>query len=86
MVSDFTHGSTLYATKKLKGGAAMTEEETANAFNMTSAQPQQVQTALAAEQVTTADFRQSMNRGGDPGIIEAARRGHMKDVSLKKYT
>ena len=52
----------------------MTAKEITNAVNVMSAQLQQVQTALAAEQVTTADLRQSMNRGGDPGIIGAIRR------------
>ena len=52
----------------------MTAEEITNVFNMMSAQLQQEQTALAAERVTTADLRQSMNRGGDSGMIGAIRR------------
>ena len=43
----------------------MTAEEITDAFNTMSVQLQQVQTALAAEQVTAADLRQSMNRGAD---------------------
>ena len=62
----------------------MTAEEITNAFNMMSGQLQQVQTALAAEQVTTAELRQSMNRGGDSGIIGAIRSGQMKQVSPKE--
>ena len=70
MIFDYNviHGSTLYASGKLKGGAAMTANEIANAFDMMPAQLQQVQTAFAAEQVPTADFGQSMYRAGDSGI------------------
>ena len=64
----------------------MTAEEITDAFNTMSVQLQQVQMALAAEQVTAADLRQSMNRGGGLGIIGAIRRGQMKEVSPKKYT
>ena len=39
-----------------KGGAAMTAQEITNAFKMMAAKLQQVQTALPAEQVTTADL------------------------------
>ena len=70
MIFDYNviHGSTLYASGKLKGGAAMTAEGDHELFDMMSAQLQQVQTAFAAEQVTTADFGQSMYRAGDSGI------------------
>ena len=88
MVSDcnVTHGSTLYASGKLNGAAAMTAEEITHAFNMMSAQLQQAQKALAAEQGTTGDFHQSTNRGGDSGIIGANRRGQMKEAWPKKST
>ena len=48
-----------------------------------SAQLQQVQTARAAEQVTTVDLCQSVSRAGVSGIIGAIRRGEMKGVSPK---
>ena len=54
----------------------MTAEEITDAFNTMSVQLQQVQTALAGEQVTAADLRQSMNRGGDSassGLLGEAR-------------
>ena len=63
------HESELYTTGRLKGGATMSAEEITNALGVTSAQLQQVQTALAAEQATTADLRQHMNRGGESGGI-----------------
>ena len=44
---------------KLIGGVAVIVEEITNVFNMMSAQSQ---TALAADQVTTADLRQSVSR------------------------
>ena len=47
----------------------MTAEEMTNAFGMMSAQLQHMQTALAPEQVTTVDLRQSKNCGGHSGII-----------------
>ena len=43
----------------------MTAAEITDAFNTMSVQLQQVQTELEAEQVTAADLRQSMHRGGD---------------------
>ena len=77
---NITHGSTLYESGRLKGGAAMT------IMNVMSAQLQQVETAFAPKQVITADLRQSMIRGGDSEIVEAIRRGKTKDVSPKKHT
>ena len=53
---------------------------------MMCAQLHQVQTELAAEQVTTAVLRQNIFRGGDSGIIGTIRRGQLKEVSPKKYT
>ena len=69
MISDYNipHGSTSYGNGRLKGGTTKSAEVITNALNMTSAQLQQVQTALAAEQVITADVRQNMSSGGDPG-------------------
>ena len=81
MISDYSiiHGSRLYTSGRRKGGATMSHEEIANAFVTMSAQLQQVQRSLAAEQATTADLRQNMNRGGKSReIIEA--------ISQKKYT
>ena len=88
MISDYdvTRVSTLYASGKVKCGTTMTPVEITNAFNMMSAQLQQVQTALAAEPLTTADFRHSMYRGGDSGTTGATRRGQMKEVPLNVYT
>ena len=63
------HGSTLCASGRLRGGATMSATEATNAFGVMSAQLQQLQTALAAEQATTADLRQNMNRGGESGGI-----------------
>ena len=65
MISDckVAHGCTLYAGGDFTGGAAITTKEITNAANMMSSQLQHLQTALAAEQVTTADLRRSMTRG-----------------------
>ena len=65
----------------------MTAEEITNAFGIMSALLQQVQPALAAQQATTADLRQNMNRRRESGeLIGAIRKGQMKEISPKKYT
>ena len=64
MISDcnIIHTSTLCASGRLKGGAAMSAEDITNVFSMVPAELQQVRTALSAEQVTTGDLRQIPNR------------------------
>ena len=77
--------STLHLTCRLRGGA-MTAEEVRTAFDRMSEQMQQLQAALTAEQAKTEELRKNMDKGGDAGnIIGAIRKGHMKEISPKKY-
>ena len=65
------------------GGAAISAEEITTAFSMMSAELQPVQTALPVEQMITADLRQSLNLGRDPGgIIAANRKGRCANTAV----
>ena len=67
MIFDYNiiHGSMLHTSGRPKGSAAMSAEEITNTSRKMSAQLQQVQTLLAAEQSTVADLRQNANHGGE---------------------
>ena len=67
-------------------GGALNAEEVKAAFANLDSQIKALQAALADEQSKTLMLQQMMKKGDDSSsIIGAIRRGHMKDISPKKY-
>ena len=81
-ISDYNiqRESTLHLVMRLRGG--MTEEEVKQMFERMNDQIQSLQAALAAATLSAS----SAGTKGSAGIIDAIRKGHMREIAPKKFS